>query len=140
MNKGEPLQKHFLYLYSKQSQWNYPLFTVKALPTNVVQYQSLTETHNQKFAAINRLNPLSKVFDGELFRKGTYLTSGTILTGKYSYRHYFFCDCVKLWTKISLLLKQIEDLGSWWPSTRKGIGWWGRGEGVAPWSTLEWNN
>jgi len=28
---------------------NYLLFTVKALPTHIVQYQSLTETHNQNF-------------------------------------------------------------------------------------------
>ena len=45
-------------------------FTVKALPTHVVQYQSLMETHNQKVCSYKDETHNQKYLDEELFRKG----------------------------------------------------------------------
>ena len=46
------------------------LFTVKALPTHVVQYQSLTKTHNQIVCSYENESHNQKYLDGELFKKG----------------------------------------------------------------------
>jgi len=44
----------------------------------------------------------------------TYLLSGAVLTSEYIYRHHLcvFYYCVKLLTKVNLLLKQMEVFGS----------------------------
>ena len=109
--------KTIFYLYTKQSQLKLPLVHSKSTTNSCNTVPKFNQKPQSKNLQSRELRPTvqSKIVWWVTLKEKNYLPSGAVLTSEHSYRHNL-CVGVKLSTEISLLLKQIEGFGSWWPS------------------------